>query len=162
MTAEVLLVLRAILAGSLFVFLGWVVWVFWRELQTNVSIIASRKHPPLAILIEYPDRETKENYLFEESEITVGRDPTCEIHFEDEIVSAHHARFSFHHSQWWLEDLHSTNGTRLNGEPLETATVVIVGDVITCGGIQLTLGRAEKSLDGRDRKTKIASGEEDG
>lgn len=162
MTSEVLLVLRAILAGSLFVFLGWVVWVFWRELQTNVSIIAARKHPPLAILIEYPDGKSSENFTFEDSEITIGRDPTCELHLEDDVISAHHARFSFHHSQWWLEDLHSTNGTSLNGEPLETATVVIVGDVITCGGIQLTLGRADRSIDSRALQSKNISGERDG
>ena len=147
MTGEVLLILRIFVSVSLFIFLGWVVWVFWRELQTNVSIIASRKHTPLALQIDESLRGVNEKRIFEDSEITVGRDPTCELHLEDEIISAHHARFSFHHSQWWLEDLHSTNGTKLNGDSLETATVVIAGDVIVCGNTRITLIRPEKHLD---------------
>lgn len=147
MTAEVLLVLRLFLAVSLFVFLGWIIWVFWREFQTNVTIIASRRVPPLTVSLQRAQTEAKELHTFPGPEITLGRDPTCELHLDDEVVSAHHARFSYHHSQWWLEDLRSTNGTLLNGEPLNTATVVIVGDVITCGDVRLELVPASGALD---------------
>lgn len=138
MTGEILLVLRFLLSISLLAFLGWVAWVYWRELQTNAALIASRRVPPLTLLVE-PLGGQAEVLSFTDPEITIGRDPTCEVLLDDGIVSSHHARLSYHHSQWWLEDLHSTNGTMLNDELLSTATVVIAGDVIGCGGATLTL-----------------------
>jgi pSer/pThr/pTyr-binding forkhead associated (FHA) protein len=42
-------------------------------------------------------------------------------------------------SQWWLEDLNSRNGTLLNDSPLETPTVVTMGDVVTIGNTQFKL-----------------------
>jgi pSer/pThr/pTyr-binding forkhead associated (FHA) protein len=40
---------------------------------------------------------------------------------------------SYHHSQWWIQDLQSTNGTLLNDEKLKSATVIVSGDEIVCG-----------------------------
>lgn len=145
MTGEILLALRIALAFSLFVFFGWVVSVFWRELQTNAALIASRRVPPLALLVERPGLEAQVRN-FSEPEVIIGRDPTCELFLEDEVVSSHHARLTYHHSQWWLEDLHSTNGTTLNGELIATATVVIAGDVIGCGNVRLTFTLAGKGI----------------
>ena len=48
----------------------------------------------------------------------IGRDTHCDLSVMDEALSAHHARITFHHGQWWLEDLNSTNGTFLNREKL--------------------------------------------
>jgi len=52
---------------------------------------------------------------------------------DDEAISARHARWSFHHNQWWLEDLDSTNGTLLNQEKLTMPTVVMSDDEFKCG-----------------------------
>jgi pSer/pThr/pTyr-binding forkhead associated (FHA) protein len=145
LTGEILLVLRILLSISLFAFLGWVAWIYWRELQTNAALIASRRVPPLTLLVEPPVGQA-EGLSFADPEITIGRDPTCEVFLDDEIISSHHARLSYHHSQWWLEDLHSTNGTRLNDEMVSTATVVIAGDVIACGGFTLTITAPGKGM----------------
>jgi pSer/pThr/pTyr-binding forkhead associated (FHA) protein len=63
----------------------------------------------------------------------IGRDTKCDLSMMDEALSAHHARLSHHHGQWWLEDLNSTNGTFLNREKLTTPAVVITGDHFKCG-----------------------------
>jgi pSer/pThr/pTyr-binding forkhead associated (FHA) protein len=138
LTGEVLLLLRFGLALSLFAFLGWVIWIFWHEFQTNAALIASRRVPPLSLHIIQPGHEPQDQDVTQ-PEVVIGRDPTCEVLLDDEIVSAHHARLSYHHNQWWLVDLHSTNGTKLNGELLNTPTVVIPGDMIMCGPATLTL-----------------------
>lgn len=36
-------------------------------------------------------------------------------------ASGHHAEAVRHHKQWWIHDLQSTNGTRLNGAPITRA-----------------------------------------
>jgi len=83
--------------------------------------------------------------IFSQAEVTLGRDPGCDVTIEDQAVSAHHARLSFHHGQWWLEDLASTNGTKLNNFKLTTATVLAGGDEIKCGKarININLGLEE-------------------
>jgi pSer/pThr/pTyr-binding forkhead associated (FHA) protein len=70
---------------------------------------------------------------FSQPEVMIGRDPKCDLSMTDEALSAHHARLTHHHGQWWLEDLNSTNGTFLNHEILKTPAVVISGDKFKCG-----------------------------
>jgi len=45
----------------------------------------------------------------------------------------------FHHGQWWLEDMNSTNGTQLNREKLGTAAVIITGDEFKCGNTSFSV-----------------------
>jgi len=48
-------------------------------------------------------------------------------------ISARHARLSYHHNQWWLEDLGSRNGILLNQVRLQMPTVVTSEDEFLCG-----------------------------
>lgn len=67
--------------------------------------------------------------------LTIGRDPANDVRLVGERVSRRHARVSASETQWWLEDLGSSNGTRLNGEPLfEIARPLVSGDTIVIGG----------------------------
>jgi pSer/pThr/pTyr-binding forkhead associated (FHA) protein len=72
-------------------------------------------------------------------EITIGRDPACECPLDNETVSARHARLSYHHNQWWLEDLNSSNGIILNQVRLTLPTVVISEDEFTCGDASIII-----------------------
>jgi len=71
---------------------------------------------------------------------TVGRGPRNEVVFDDDSVSDVHARLEYRDGQWWVTDLGSTNGTRVNGErlgtdgeerPLEDGALVQFGGVRT-------------------------------
>jgi pSer/pThr/pTyr-binding forkhead associated (FHA) protein len=76
---------------------------------------------------------------FIQPEITLGRDPVCDIPVADETVSARHARLVYHHNQWWVEDVNSTNGTRLNQVRITTPTVITSADVIELGQVQVVV-----------------------
>jgi pSer/pThr/pTyr-binding forkhead associated (FHA) protein len=138
MTGEVLLALRLLLGVSLFAFLVFVLWLLWSDLRTQASILASRKIPPLSLLVQTEDNPPQ-LHNFQLAEITIGRDPACECILPDDAVSTHHARLSYHRMQWWLEDLESKNGTKLNNELLTVPTVVISGDQIHCARTTLTI-----------------------
>ena len=145
MSGLVLLVLRVLLTLSLFAFLGWALYFLWRDLQVQGRALAARTVPPLALQIEIPDRPLTTR-RFEQGELTIGRDPDCDCIIPDEAISARHARLTYHHSQWWLEDLQSRNGTRLNDERLTVATVIISGDKIGCGHVTLIVSVGETAI----------------
>jgi hypothetical protein len=48
-------------------------------------------------------------------ELLIGRDPGCDVTVPADTVSRRHARLIFRDGGWILQDLGSTNGTRLNG-----------------------------------------------
>jgi pSer/pThr/pTyr-binding forkhead associated (FHA) protein len=132
MSAVLLLGLRALAAAALYAFIGWTLYLLWRSLQQETVFLSSRKVTPLNLIIQ-TSGESSQTLQFSQGDILIGRDPECEVILDDVAASARHARLAYHHNQWWLEDLQSTNGTKLNNETVQTATIVVNGDTIQCG-----------------------------
>lgn len=68
-----------------------------------------------------------------EGRVTAGRAPTCTLALDDSTVSREHAAFVRRDEGWWVVDLNSTNGTRVNGRaaaehPLQDGDRVTLGD----------------------------------
>lgn len=138
MTAVVVLVLRIGLALLLYVFLWRVMQTLWQDLKGQSTFLLAQKKPGILVNAQ-PENEAERKYHFRQTEITIGRGPNCDISLKDEALSARHARLSFHHGQWWLEDLGSTNGTFLNKDLVKVPAVVITGDQFQCGNTLFTL-----------------------
>ena len=141
MSGPVILVLRLLLTISLYAFLVWAFTSLWRDIKLQGALLAGRKTPPISITVNQPD-QIPQIRRFIQPEVTIGRDPACECPVEGKSISARHARLTFHHNQWWLEDLDSTNGTLLNMEKLALPTVVISGDEFRCGETLFTISLA--------------------
>jgi FHA domain len=71
----------------------------------------------------------------------LGRGETADIRLEDTFASAQHARLVPQGEVMVLEDLGSTNGTYLNGEPLRGPQPLHVGDSIRIGDSEFTFER---------------------
>jgi hypothetical protein len=138
MSAPFVLALRILLAMSLYAFLSWALSTIWSELRTQGTLLAARKIPGINLNIQIDDQTPTQHY-FSQSEILLGRDSHCDLPLSDDTVSVRHARLSYHHGQWWLEDLGSTNGTRLNKEFVSIPTVVINGDMVECGKVCIVI-----------------------
>ena len=132
MTATLVLLLRLILAIALYAFLGWALWNLLREFKQQGDKLAKQKKPAITLSIKAEEGQEAKRQ-FSQPQIMIGRDTKCDVSMMDEALSAHHARLTHHHGQWWLEDLNSTNGTFLNREKLTTPAVVITGDHFKCG-----------------------------
>lgn len=132
MIATVVLLLRLGLAIALYAFLGWALWNLLREFKQQGDKLAAQKTPAITVSINI-DQGKESVRQFSQPQIMIGRDTKCDLSMMDEALSAHHARLTYHHGQWWLEDLNSTNGTFLNREKLTTPAVVITGDHFKCG-----------------------------
>jgi hypothetical protein len=63
----------------------------------------------------------------------IGRSRQCEVVLSDPNVSREHAEIRPRGGSWVLSDLHSTNGTLLNGRRLERPEVIRPGDEIELG-----------------------------
>jgi len=138
MSGVVVLILRLLLAAGLYVFLAWAFLSLWQDLRRTSQLLASRKIPPIGLQMVTSDGSSSQLF-FARADATIGRDPANEVHLEDSAVSARHARFCYHHGQWWVEDLNSTNGTFLNSERLKIPAVVMTGDVVRCGEVTFTV-----------------------
>lgn len=89
------------------------------------------------LLITHGDGSTRVVQL-EERPVTVGRCPSCELSYpQDPELSRRHMQFARDGSHWTVNDLGSTNGTRVNGIPLHKAHTLRPGDCVAAS--QLTL-----------------------
>jgi hypothetical protein len=71
----------------------------------------------------------------------LGRGDQVDIQLEDSFASTSHARLTPQGDVMVLEDLGSTNGTYLNGEPLRGPQPLHVGDRIRIGDSEFTFER---------------------
>lgn len=53
-----------------------------------------------------------------QEELLIGRHPACDVIISAATVSRQHAQLTFRDGGWILQDLGSTNGTRVNGQPV--------------------------------------------
>lgn len=68
--------------------------------------------------------------------LNVGRMPDCDLVIDDPSVSKHHARIEWDGTEARVEDLKSSNGTRINGDDLHMKMIVRDGDTISFGETQ--------------------------
>lgn len=159
MTATLVLILRIGLALVLYYFLWRVLHSLWQSLKQQGDILSNQKKPGIYIdAITGDGQEYK--YDFHQSEVLIGRGPHCNISLKDESLSASHARISFHHAQWWLEDLGSRNGTILNKDKISTPVVIISGDQVKCGHTIFTLRIDSSNSDPEDQAEPRNGGNE--
>jgi pSer/pThr/pTyr-binding forkhead associated (FHA) protein len=145
MSGTIILALRLVLAFALYGFLGWALVMLWRDIRKQGGSLANRRITSISLTVRH-GRAAPVIKNFTQSEITLGRDPGCDIPLSDETVSTRHAQLTFHHNQWWLEDLSSTNGTILNRIVVTMPTVLTAGDEIICGDTRLIVNLSTNTV----------------
>lgn len=151
MSAPIVLALRLIATLALYGFLGWALYILWRDIQKQGLALANRRAPNISLAIQQGHAPLAIKQ-FSQPEITFGRDPGCDVPINDDTVSTRHAHLTYHHGQWWLEDLASTNGTMLNETTVNMPTVITTGDNIQCGSANLTVSLLPDALVSPTRK----------
>lgn len=89
--------------------------------------------------------------------ITIGREDDNDVQLNDERVSRFHAKLQDDQGSIILTDLDSTNGTRVNGHPIQMR-VVQDGDVVSIGRCVLQFG--VNGLEGQPPARKPASSDD--
>jgi hypothetical protein len=65
--------------------------------------------PPILLALDWSGAQ---------DELVIGRHPSCDVIVGAGTVSRRHALLTFRDGGWILQDLESTNGTRVNGQPV--------------------------------------------
>jgi pSer/pThr/pTyr-binding forkhead associated (FHA) protein len=145
MIGPVVLILRVMLALALYAFLALALWMLSQDIKLTGLGVAGRAVPSIRLKIHTKKRRALYQD-FSQAEVTLGRDPWSDVPLTDKSVSARHARLSFQQGHWWLEDLKSTTGTRLNHQRLSRSTVLTVGDEITCGQVRVVVSSTSRAV----------------
>jgi pSer/pThr/pTyr-binding forkhead associated (FHA) protein len=106
----------------------------------------------LQLLIE--DFDGAQTFVpLEGDEVTIGRVEGNTIQLTEQNVSRKHARLVADDGEWFVEDLASYNGIRVNGVPTSGRVKLHEGDTLQIGDYSLVLtgesARATLNLDGR-------------
>ena len=92
---------------------------------------------PAAVVLADGSRHTLDGDL-----VTIGRQASCTIVIADNNISRVHARFRTSDNGWTIEDLGSTNGTKVNGVLIAEPTLLSHGQLIALGSLQLHFEQA--------------------
>jgi pSer/pThr/pTyr-binding forkhead associated (FHA) protein len=137
MSAIFFLILRFLLIIALYGFLVWAIYTMWRDLRAAGTSVQAQKAPTISLTITNTlDSQVR---TFNSPEIMIGRSVAATFTIRNETVSSNHARLSYRQNQWWVEDLHSTNGTFLNEERIYMPTVVMSSDDLRCGQVNIQI-----------------------
>lgn len=136
-----MLVLRFVLALLLYGFLGLLFWMLWQDVRAAAQRAAGRgRRLGRLLVLELQLPQLPAGVEFPLLPITsLGRAPTNTASLPDDTASLEHALLHLRDGQWWLEDLASRNGTRLNDAVIDDPSPVMPGDVIAIGRVKLKL-----------------------
>jgi len=95
---------------------------------------------PVPSIVVHEDGTTRSIALAREV-MTIGRLPECDVVVKDKGASRRHAQLRNQDGGWSVTDLGSTNGTKLNGQTVQTHGLDD-GDRITIGSTTLEFRRA--------------------
>lgn len=73
--------------------------------------------------------------------ISIGRHDGNDIVINENFVSHEHACITRYKHGFWLTDLHSTNGTYLNNQPVKEEVQLKTGDLIKIGAVSFRFER---------------------
>lgn len=144
----VILVVRLVLTGALYLFLGALFVLLWRDLRMarqSAAAVTVRERPGRLRVVQAGDGFTLDQVLPLASFTTIGRADSNAIIVADPYASAEHAIVAWRGGQWWLEDRGSRNGTLLNAIAVDEPLVLGQGDVIGLGHLQFKFEFAAES-----------------
>lgn len=118
---------------------------------------AAKPPPPMAIIVRLGGRVVLQRPFMPPS-MTIGRDHTCELILDNLSVSRRHARLSWDRGEFFIDDLGSANGTRLNAQSINRAPVGL-RDRIGLGKFEISLIKPLKT--GRGDETMVLTSREE-
>ena len=137
MNAVLVLILRILFLILTYIFVGWIGYTIFKDLRGTFQKQKADQVSPLtlrALINQEPiDKQ------FTKTEIILGRDPDCDFSISDETISLRHCGLTYHHQQWWANDLNSTNGSYINDNLIDSPVIITEGDQLRLGKVVISI-----------------------
>ncbi len=132
----VLFIGRIVLVVLLYLFL-------FAVMRTGIGLVrGQRKDPAIWTLdLEKGPKNLRGLHIDMLGPVVIGRSPSSDIQINEPYVSATHARLTLQGPALVLEDLHSTNGTLVNGRAITEPVTLRDGDDVQVGDAVLRVSR---------------------
>ncbi|MDR3053424.1 MAG: FHA domain-containing protein [Coriobacteriales bacterium] len=132
-----LLIGRILLIALLFLFL-------FAVMTTGIGLVRGqgKRSDHWTVAVQEGPRELRGVKIIVNGPVVVGRSPGTDIVIAAGFVSGRHARFTRVVDDLVVEDLGSTNGTLVNGQPISGPVVLGEGDIVGIGEVSLRVGRS--------------------
>ena len=108
----------------------------------------------LQLVVQAPESFRGRRIPLTKDYLVVGREPTCDVRFDDPCVSRAHAALRRRGNAIYVEDLGSSAGTFVNGTPAAPARQLRAGDVLTFATVE---ARLEPGGSGGDQTMTMAA-----
>ncbi|MGV9825476.1 MULTISPECIES: glycogen accumulation regulator GarA [unclassified Gordonia (in: high G+C Gram-positive bacteria)] len=95
-----------------------------------------RLSPGTALLVVKRGPNAGSRFLLDQPTTSAGRHPDSDIFLDDVTVSRRHAEFRLNETEFQVVDVGSLNGTYVNREPVDSATLTN-GDEVQIGKFRL-------------------------
>ncbi len=104
------------------------------------EVRSSRRHAPASLTLLHATGAVSQVYPLTQPEVLIGRSEQSDIALADPGVSRNHARIIREGDDFIVEDLRSTNGTEVNGQPIRRRRLAD-GDVVKLANSTLQFRR---------------------
>ncbi len=136
----VLFALRLAAVALLYLFILGVVAAMLAGIRTSSPPRDARARPDGLVVLEPGASAIPSGSLLPISDGSIiGRLPQSAVYLLDDSVSGRHATLRSSGGVWTVEDLGSTNGTFVDGKPVNVETKIPPGSVLTIGRIRLRM-----------------------
>jgi len=108
------------------------------ELQPIVS--TPQPALPVGMFVLCDGEMAGQSFVLERPVMTLGRGAESDIVINDVSISRRHAQVLLQANGWYVQDLASRNGTKVNDEPLNAPQLLQFGDIVSLGNIHLQYG----------------------
>lgn len=105
-------------------------------------------------------KDAGKELFFEQDAVLIGRVAECDVVLYEQGVSRRHCRISTEGGRYFVEDLGSSNGTRLNGTAVTGKQALMDGDQVSLGPVGFVFMAEEATEPGsgaEDDSTRIVS-----
>ena len=128
----VLLIARLLFVALLYLFL-------FAIMRTGIGMVkgSRKKERGWTVSVERGPKELRGVSIAVHGPVIVGRSPGADIVVGAGYVSGRHARFQLMGQNLFVEDLGSTNGTGVNGQPITEPTALRNNDVVNVGDVAI-------------------------
>ncbi len=112
-------------------------------MKTGIGLVrGQRKDPAIwCVDVDKGPRQLRGLHVDMLGPVVSGRSPSSDIVSAEPIVSSTHARFTLQGPALVLEDLHSTNGTLVNGRLILDPVTLRDGDEVQVGDVVMRVSR---------------------